>query len=162
MKKILRGSKILLMVIGLVFLLNISANAIPINNPPIANAGPDQNVNEGGSVALNGFGSYDIDGDPISFLWTQTDGITVSLSNITIANPNFTAPEVPVGGDTLTFLLTITEMGTQDLLFATDSVNIFVQDINGGPAPVPEPSTMLLLGSGLVGIIAFRKKIKKS
>jgi hypothetical protein len=28
-------------------------------------------------------------------------------------------------------------------------------------APIPEPSTMLLLGTGLVGLVGFRKKIKK-
>ena len=29
------------------------------------------------------------------------------------------------------------------------------------PTPVPEPTTMLLLGSGLVGMLGFRKKLKR-
>ena len=32
----------------------------------------------------------------------------------------------------------------------------------GSAAPVPEPSTMLLLGSGLAGLVAFRKRFKKA
>jgi hypothetical protein len=31
-----------------------------------------------------------------------------------------------------------------------------------GPSPVPEPSTMILLGSGLVGLVAFRKRFKRA
>ena len=31
-------------------------------------------------------------------------------------------------------------------------------DFNGGPAPVPEPTTILLLSTGLAGIIGFKRK----
>jgi hypothetical protein len=33
---------------------------------------------------------------------------------------------------------------------------------SGGPAPVPVPPTMLLLGSGLAGLVALRKRFKKA
>lgn len=34
--------------------------------------------------------------------------------------------------------------------------------LHGEAAPVPEPATMLLLGTGLVGLAGFRKKFKKA
>lgn len=45
-----------------------------------------------------------------------------------------------------------------------DNLNGFTQGVvvEGGYAPVPEPGTMMLLGSGLVGIAAYgRKKFRK-
>ena len=63
------------------------------NQPPTANAGPDLTVNEEQVVALNGFGS-DSDGSVASYLWTQTSGPAVSLTNANTANASFTAPRV--------------------------------------------------------------------
>jgi hypothetical protein len=71
----------------------------PDNSPPVANAGPDQNVMAGQAVTLNGSGSYDPEGLTITYLWTFVQvpaGSTVtngSLSNRTSAQPEFT-PDV--------------------------------------------------------------------
>lgn len=44
------------------------------NNPPVANAGPDQTANEGSMVAFNGSGSSDADGSIVSYSWSYGDG----------------------------------------------------------------------------------------
>ncbi len=73
--------------------------AIDPNVPPVAHAGPDQNVITGQEVTLNGSESYDPEGAMITFRWTfievpaesgVTDG---SLSDVTNAKPTFTPDE---------------------------------------------------------------------
>jgi hypothetical protein len=60
----------------------------------------------GAAVQLNGSGSYDPDGDPITFEWTQISGTAVVLSDATNVAPTFTAPEVE---SDLTFRLVVTD-----------------------------------------------------
>ncbi len=62
-----------------------------LNSPPVANAGPDQNVNVGAIVQLNGSGSTDVDGDTLTYRWwflSVPTGSTATLSNSTIGEPN--------------------------------------------------------------------------
>jgi K319L-like, PKD domain len=75
-----------------------------INQAPTANAGPDQSVPSDSSVSLNGTGSSDPNGDPLTFAWTQTAGPSVTLSGANTATPSFTAPTGPA---TLTFQLQV-------------------------------------------------------
>jgi hypothetical protein len=71
-------------------------NSIP-NDPPVANAGPDQNVITETPVTLNGSKSYDPEGKMITFLWAFVEfpqGSRVSdgfRSHVTDAKPEFTA-----------------------------------------------------------------------
>ena len=83
--------------------------------PPTADAGPDQTVDEGVTVTLDGSNSSDPDDGIASYLWEQTDGNPVTLSDITAAQPTFTSPNVGPDGESLTFQLTVTDYsGLQD------------------------------------------------
>ena len=62
------------------------------NHPPTAVAGPAQSLVAGSLVQLDGSGSSDSDGDPLSYAWTQTAGPTVTLAAASSARPSFTAP----------------------------------------------------------------------
>ena len=94
-----------------------------INSPPIADAGPDQEVNEQDTVTLDGSGSVDWDDGIHSYLWTQTAGTPVVLSNTLVERPTFYAPEVEIDGAVLIFELTVTDQGG---LKSTDSCSIWI------------------------------------
>ncbi len=69
------------------------------NAAPNAVAGTSQQVASGARVTLNGSGSNDPDGDSLTYSWSQTLGPGVTLSDATVAQPEFTAPTV--ASDTL-------------------------------------------------------------
>jgi hypothetical protein len=97
-----------------------------INAPvilPVARAGSDQTVDEGTVVTLDGSASEGCDGKGIpTYVWTQTSGSYVGQlgSGSTIT---FTAPDINVSQETLTFQLTVTDDGGET---DTDTVSITV------------------------------------
>jgi hypothetical protein len=104
---------------------NHSISAIFASNyqPPVADAGPDRTVSEGQSVTLDGSNSYDPVGTISGYLWEQTSGRPVSLSNPNSQTASFTAPVVEFSGDPLTFRLTVTDSSG---LTDTDLCTVFV------------------------------------
>jgi K319-like protein/OmpA family protein len=72
------------------------------NSAPVADAGPNQVVPPG-TVTLNGSGSFDPDGTPLTFSWQQIGGASVTLSGANTATPTFTA----VAGQIYSFRLTV-------------------------------------------------------
>ena len=87
-------------------------------SPPIADAGPPQNVQPNTLVTLNGCNSYDPLGETLTYTWLQTSGTPVSLGNPASCNPTFTA-----NSGTYTFRLTVTNT---DHLSATASTSVSV------------------------------------
>jgi hypothetical protein len=64
-----------------------------IYTSPVANAGPNQTVMPGSLVQLNGSGSTDVDGIPLTYHWSIVSlpsGSSATLNNPNIVNPNFT------------------------------------------------------------------------
>ena len=103
---------------------------IPENQPPTANAGPDQIVDEGRSVTLNGANSTDPDDGIAGYHWTQTGGSPVELSDPNEPQPRFTAPDVGAAGASLAFELTVVD---QRGLENTDSCVVNVAWLNAPP-----------------------------
>ena len=75
----------------------VRVTVISSNTPPIANAGPDQTVTAGRTVALNGALSSDVDGHALTYAWTllsRPAGSVAALSNASVVNPTFVADKV--------------------------------------------------------------------
>ncbi len=89
-------------------------NVSGVGAPPVADAGPDQTVNEGDAVFLDGMASSDDDGI-VSYRWRQTAGAPVTLSDPSSPTPQFIAPTLVgarfrnAASAVLTFALTVTD-----------------------------------------------------
>lgn len=88
------------------------------NHPPLASAGPDQQVTIGGAVTLDGSASSDPDGNTLRYVWEQVWGSPVVLANPS-EHPAFTPP----GKGRYRFRLTVWDGETPS---APDEVDVVV------------------------------------
>ena len=97
------------------------------NEAPVVTVGANQTVNERMAVVLTG-GATDVNGDALTYLWTQVSGPTATLSGTTTPRLSFTAPEVSADSD-LVFKLTASDGK------ASGSANVTVRVLNVNRAP---------------------------
>jgi len=83
---------------------SITVNVIVPNNPPVAHAGFDLELNDPGPVTLDGTRSNDPDGDTLTYSWSQINGNPVTLTGGDTATPSFEATS-----GNYTFVLTVTD-----------------------------------------------------
>lgn len=102
------------------------------NHPPVADAGPDQTVEQtthaGAEVTLDGSGSSDPDDDPLTYLWTYG-----SWSS-DLVNPTLT---LPLGTHAITLEV------SDGTLTDTDTVDITVQDTTPPVMEISEEQLVL-------------------
>ncbi len=130
----------------------VIVNVANVNQPPVADAGPDQAVTEGATVDLSGDNSRDPDGGVTAFSWRQVSGVAITLSAPGDSNTTFVAPRI--SGTTAAIVLELTVTGNEGLR-ATDQVTVNVVDesaeppvANAGPdQTVTELALVMLDGS---------------
>jgi len=114
---------------------SVIVNVLTTNEPPVADAGLDQTVDEKVLVTLDGTGSTDPDDGIVSYLWTQTRGLSVTLSDNSSPSPTFTSLDLPLGPETLTFELVVTDAGG---LMSSDKVIVNINWLDDvAPDAVP-------------------------
>ena len=101
----------------------------PLGQPPIAVTDQDQMVSAGDLVTLNGSGSFDPDGEIVSYAWgiedSDDDAPSVLLGGRDTSVATFTAPKVvgDVNANSYLFELTVTD---NDGLKATNTSKVVV------------------------------------
>jgi len=115
----------------------------PTNTPPVADAGMDQMIDLGMAVTLDGTGSYDDDGDALTYQWTistQPPESAATLTGETTSAPSFT-PDV---GGRYEIQLVVDD-GTE--FSAPDTVAIEVtSEMTSPPVAVAPPAAIIPLG----------------
>ncbi len=122
----------------------VSTTAIP----PVATAGPAQSISTGTLVSLNGSGSTDPNGLPLSYAWSLIavpQGSQASLQNANTATPSFTAD---LAGNYVAQLI----VSDSDYSSAPATVLVSTGDLppiaNAGSSVSTSPGTVVTLNGG--------------
>jgi Tol biopolymer transport system component len=117
---------------------------IPLNGPPIADAGPNLSSTVGHLVQLDGGDSSDPDGDELQFTWIQIDGPEITMDGDRTVEPVFT----PIEEGDYIFELNVSD-GAHESTSDTVSVSVgpdiaFFEDFEGDLSQWIEPYNSII------------------
>ena len=102
------------------------------NSPPVADAGPNQIGVAAGTITLDGSGSYDPDGDALTYSWQQISGPPVGLTGANTVKATFTA----AAGTSYAFRLTVKDTGGLQSTASTTVSTSSPTTVTTGPAQI--------------------------
>lgn len=115
------------------------------NDPPVADAGPDQLGITAGSVTLDGTGSYSPEGNALTYQWTQIAGPAVTINNSSSAKASFTSTD----SQTYSFRLTVKDaygQGTAKTTVTTRAPNLVrIIRFTANPASIKSGATSTIV-----------------
>ena len=144
---------------------NLNAAPDGLSQPDQTNYLSAPNPLSSGKVTANLGGKYNY----LGLWWGSIDSYnTISFFNGSTLVDSFTGSQIVdpnarnSNGTKLSLYVNFLNLGNFDSFSLTSTNNAFeVDNIAIGTAPVPEPATMILFGTGIAGIVAFRGRRKK-
>lgn len=120
--------------------LDVFVSTLTFNRPPVASAGPDQSIHANGLVTLDGSGSSDPDGNPITYAWSflsRPPGSSAAFSNAAAVNPTFVADKP---GDYQVQLIVTDSLGV-----ASQPDQVVISTLNSAPIAEAGPDQAITL-----------------
>ena len=138
---------------GFQFEINYDDSVLNFNSYSLSNNLGDVALGDAIDMSWGDLGSGVIDLSEVSLLWD----LSFQPDVFTLATLSFTGTNVGSSGLSFSNVVVSDDWGSS----LTTVLNTGSLDVNSAPAPVPEPSTMLLFGTGLAGFIVNRIRRKK-